>query len=171
MRHRKTILIIATLATVILVLTGMQETVLHRQVVAQPIAFDHARHIQEEMTCAQCHNGVDNSSYATLPTIQTCLLCHKEAKGTHPDEPKIRAYVEAGQEIPWIQVNRVAGHVYFSHGMHVKLGKLECSQCHGDMSAATRPVGESQIDHLTMSGCMNCHEEKGVNQECLTCHK
>ncbi|MEO6711289.1 MAG: cytochrome c3 family protein [Planctomycetota bacterium] len=139
--------------------------------IVQPIAFDHARHVQEELGCLDCHKTAETSPHASAPLIATCMLCHNEAKGEHPDEPKIRGFAERGEQIPWVQVNRLAGHVYFSHAMHVKLGKMECSECHGDMAAATLPVTRSQVDHLTMSQCMDCHREREASNDCLTCHK
>ncbi|HTL51054.1 MAG TPA: cytochrome c3 family protein [Planctomycetota bacterium] len=171
MTRRKSFLILIVFAATVLVLAGMEAVAARSTAIQQPIRFDHARHMKEDMKCNQCHTGVDNSPYATLPPIRTCLLCHKEAKGTDPEEAKIREYAKNGTPIPWVQVNRLVGHVYFSHGMHVKVGKLDCKECHGEMAQADQPVGRSQIGHLTMDRCMECHEEKHVNQECLTCHK
>ncbi len=139
--------------------------------VTQPIAFDHKRHVQEELVCADCHAGVEKGKHATFPSIRQCLLCHSEPQGTHPDEPKIRAYAEKKQEIPWIQVNRLPGHVHFSHVAHVGFAKMDCRECHGDMKEATEPVASSQIGHLDMDACVDCHKEKGVSADCLRCHK
>lgn len=139
--------------------------------VVQPIAFDHKRHLQEDIDCKGCHKQVEEGAHATLPSIKACLLCHQEAKGKHPDEPKVREYAKDGREIPWAQANRLVGHVYFSHAAHVKYAKLDCRDCHGDMKEATEAVTRSQVDHLTMSRCMACHEEKGVRNDCLVCHK
>lgn len=139
--------------------------------VVQPIAFDHARHAQEELACLQCHENAETSPHASLPRISACMLCHNEAKGEHPDEPRIREYAEKKEPIPWRQVNRLPGHVYFSHAMHVKLGKMDCAECHGDMAKLDKPPASSQIDHLTMSRCMECHAERGATNDCLACHK
>ncbi len=139
--------------------------------IVQPIAFNHARHVQEELGCLDCHKTADTSPHAGTPRIVTCMLCHAEAKGVHPDEAKIRAFAERGEQIPWVQVNRMPGHVYFSHAMHVKIGAMECSACHGDMAAATEPVAISQVENMTMSRCMSCHSERGASNDCLACHK
>jgi|RhiMethySRZTD1v2_1073278.scaffolds.fasta_scaffold1340629_2 hypothetical protein len=138
---------------------------------SQPIAFDHARHVAEEMACTDCHRRAANGPYATLPLVATCMLCHAEAKGSHPDEPKIREYAAAGREIPWVRVNRLPGHVYFSHEAHVTYAEMDCAACHGAMKQATAPVTEPQIGHLTMARCMQCHHEKGVRDDCSVCHK
>jgi hypothetical protein len=103
--------------------------------------------------------------------MATCRLCHEEAKGDSADEKKVREYLEKQEEIPWVQVNRMPGHVYFSHAMHVKIGKMECSACHGDMAHATEPVTVSQVEKLGMRTCMQCHTERGASNDCLACHK
>jgi menaquinone reductase, multiheme cytochrome c subunit len=138
--------------------------------VRQPIAFDHARHAKD-LTCLDCHKAAESTPYASLPKNATCRLCHEEAKGDSAEEKHVREYLEKNQEIPWIRVNRLPGHVYFSHAMHVKLGKLDCSECHGNMAQATEPVTASQIDRLTMRRCMECHAERGATNDCLACHK
>lgn len=140
-------------------------------IVAQPIAFDHARHAKENLACEDCHAEVSKGPYATFPSLQKCLLCHKEAQGTHPDEPKLRELAGKNEEVAWITVNRLPGHVYFSHAAHVRFAKLECAQCHGDMSQSTAPPARSQVEHLTMERCMECHTERGASNDCLACHK
>lgn len=139
--------------------------------IRQPIAFDHARHKDENLNCSDCHARAESTPYAGFPGIKQCLLCHKEPQGENPEEPRIREYADKGEEIPWIQVNRLPGHVYFSHAMHVKLGGMQCADCHGDMASQKEPIGASQIEHLTMSRCMQCHSERNASNDCLACHK
>jgi c(7)-type cytochrome triheme protein len=99
------------------------------------------------------------------------MLCHTDAQGRHPDEPKIREYAGRSEAIPWVQVNRVVGHVYFSHAAHVVYAKMECAECHGEMKDKTEPVTTPQVAHLDMTRCMACHEERGASNDCLRCHK
>lgn len=139
--------------------------------IVQPIAFDHARHGAEDLGCLDCHKTAETSPHASLPLIASCLLCHAEPKGESPEEAKVREYAERREEIPWVQVNRMPGHVYFSHAVHAKLAKMDCAECHGDMSSAKEPVTVSQVGHLTMRRCMECHFEKGASNDCLACHK
>ncbi|MBI2191664.1 MAG: cytochrome c3 family protein [Planctomycetes bacterium] len=139
--------------------------------VTQPIAFNHKKHLAEDISCKDCHQHVEEGVHATLPAVKACLLCHEEAKGSHPDEPKVRDYAKENREIPWIQVNRMVGHVYFSHSAHVKYAEMDCKECHGDMKEKEEAVTVSQVEHLTMGRCMACHEEKGVSNDCLGCHK
>jgi len=140
--------------------------------VQQPIAFDHAAHIKaEDMDCKDCHRFADKSPYATLPKLKDCADCHSEPQGKSPEEPKVREYLEAGKEIPWVIVNRLPGHVYFSHRAHVAFGEMKCWDCHRDMRKVSQPVSETDIGHLSMSKCMACHKEKKVEDACTTCHK
>lgn len=138
---------------------------------AQPLAFSHKRHTAEGLTCANCHKGAEKGSHATLPAGKFCLKCHAEANGTSPEEPKVREYTRGGKDIPWVQVNRLPGHVYFSHAAHVTYARMDCAECHGDMKERETPVTASQVGHLDMDRCMECHREKGVSNDCLRCHK
>ena len=97
--------------------------------------------------------------------------CHKRAKGEHPDEPKLREYAKRGEEIPFAQVNRYPGHVYFSHRVHVKLAGMECEECHGDVANLAEPVSQPIASSASMADCMDCHRERGASNECLACHK
>ena len=157
--------------------------------VRQPIEFNHAIHAAESISCDDCHSEADEGPYATFPALKQCLLCHKEeeeeaepADATAPADPaaagrrrelarKLREYSDAGEGIPWVTVNRVVGHVYFSHVAHVRFGEMKCEECHGDMATATRPPERSQVEHLTMRRCMDCHAERGASNDCLACHK
>lgn len=140
------------------------------RVAEQPIAFNHKRHIDEGLTCTDCHKSVEKGPRATIPTIKTCLKCHEDPQGTNPEEAKIREFAKRGEDIPWVQMNRLPGHVYFSHRVHVAYAKMDCAECHGKMADRTEPVTAPNID-LDMDKCMACHVSKGVSVDCLRCHK
>jgi hypothetical protein len=137
----------------------------------QPLAFDHARHAAENLACLDCHVRAQSSPYAGIVLLKACMLCHVEPQGDHPDEPKVREYAERGEAIPWVRVNRLPGHVYFSHEAHVRWGEMDCAECHGDVASLTQPPQGSQIDSLTMERCMSCHTERRASNDCLACHK
>ncbi|MBI2899634.1 MAG: hypothetical protein HYY17_05575 [Planctomycetes bacterium] len=164
--------------------------------------FSHKTHVDKDLACTQCHVGIDASTRVTgavrvtmatcmschaqkqvstecatcHPTTPkaplTCLHCHAVPRGNHPDEPKLREYAAKGQAIPWVQVNRLVGHVHFSHVAHVTFARMDCKECHGEMKDMTEPVTVPQIGRLDdMDFCMRCHEEKGVSNDCTRCHK
>lgn len=138
----------------------------------QPLAFNHKAHIEaEDMECLDCHLFADKGPHATLPRLKNCADCHSEPQGEHPDEAKVREYMEAAKEINWVTVNRLPGHVYFSHRPHVVNAKMQCWDCHGDLRKVSRAVTRPDIHHLTMAKCMECHWEKKAANECSTCHK
>jgi c(7)-type cytochrome triheme protein len=139
--------------------------------IVQPMDFSHATHVTaEEMRCKDCHDG-ESSVQAGMPPIKSCVDCHKKPAGDHPDEPKVREYRKAKTEIPWVQVNRNAGHVYFSHRVHVALAGLDCKDCHGDVAAWTVPPSHPQEDLHSMDACIDCHESEGASLDCAACHK
>jgi len=139
--------------------------------VQQPFGFNHKLHMEQDLTCTGCHLRAEEGAYATMPPIRACLLCHEEAQGEDPDEAKVREYAELGDYIPWVQVNELVGHVYFSHEAHVSWAAMDCTECHGDIAEAEEVLTESQVENLTMTACMDCHAERGASLDCNACHK
>lgn len=147
-------------------------TALRTSEVKQPIAFDHEAHIKaEDMDCLDCHRFADKGKYATIPRIKDCTDCHSQPQGKSPEEPKVRDYIDSGKEIPWVNVNRLPGHVYFSHQVHVNFGEMKCWDCHKDMRKESKPVTRPDIGYLTMSKCIACHKDRQVETDCSHCHK
>lgn len=139
---------------------------------AQPLVFNHKVHMDEDMACGECHLHAEDGVYATLPPTRVCMLCHEEAQGEDPEEPKVREFAEAEDAyIPFPIANELVGHVYFSHEAHVTWAAMDCDECHGDMAEATEPVTVNQVAVLTMETCMDCHEERGASLDCIACHK
>lgn len=61
--------------------------------------------------------------------------------------------------IEWTRIHMLPDHVYFNHEQHVKIGKIECQQCHGKVQEM--PV-LYQYAPLSMGWCINCHRETEV---------
>ena len=159
---------------------------------SQPIAFPHDIHTGVNgIDCKYCHNSVDKSKSAGLPTINVCMNCHKQINGVTPAQQLqiAKLYDAAGfdpanggsyngktKEIVWNKVHALPDHVYFPHSQHVNVGGIDCKQCHGDMTkqkevAKIQPVeelnkieGNVQLTRptLTMGWCIECHGEKEV---------
>ena len=67
----------------------------------QPIAFSHKLHvINNKMECQYCHSGVAKSSYATLPSVETCMGCHQHVKTESEEIKKLKDYYDRGEPIP-----------------------------------------------------------------------
>lgn len=138
----------------------------------QPIAFSHAIHVQgQELECRDCHEDAWTKPYAGFPSTRSCADCHREAEGDHPDEPKVREYAKRQEEIPWVQVNRNPGHVYFSHRAHVTFAEMSCESCHGDVASRDEPITIPTEELHSMDHCMDCHREREASLECMACHK
>ncbi len=139
--------------------------------IEQPIAFNHNLHVEEfEMECADCHLHALNGVRATIPNIEVCADCHDEAQSESAAEARLVAYIADGERVPWRQLYWVPEHVYFSHRRHTKLGGIECETCHGAMGDRVVPAARPLI-RVTMKRCIRCHQESGVSNDCLLCHR
>ena len=136
----------------------------------QPIQYNHSVHIESGLDCETCHTGSRTEVRATLPGIETCLMCHSDAMTESAEEEKLLAVAAAGEELVWTQITHVPRHVYFSHRRHVGLGQLECAECHGPMETLTEPP-RRPFRVLDMDACMDCHEQREVRNDCNDCHR
>lgn len=161
---------------------------------SQPIAFPHDIHAGKNgIDCKYCHNSVNKSKSASLPSVNVCMNCHKQIAGNTPEQQeKIKAIYDAAgwdgskytgktKEIVWNKVHVLPDHVYFNHSQHVEVGGVDCKQCHGDMTkmnetAKVQPVSElNKIEGnipltkatMTMGWCIECHGEKEVSAGAL----
>ena len=138
--------------------------------VDQPIAYNHEVHLKEVgMECSDCHKYFDELARAGIPTIAECADCHEEPNGESAAEARVVEHVQNNEPIPWVLVNSLPQHVYFSHARHVKLGRLECAKCHGSMEDLNEPMREPFVP-LSMDWCIDCHESRDVSNDCIRCH-
>ncbi len=158
----------------------------------QPIAYSHQLHAGDlGIECVYCHNSVEKSKTAGIPTTNVCMNCHKavsegsttgteeiakiyEAAGFNPDKMQ---YTGETKPIQWVKVHNLPDHVYFNHSQHVVVGGLDCKQCHGDMTKETtarvmtvadlNAVEDNEIKFtrpvLTMGWCIECHSLSEVD--------
>ncbi len=144
----------------------------------QPIKFSHKIHAGEnEIACQYCHNTVEKSRHAGIPSVNVCMNCHKGISKTANEgseaqiakiyyaagfNPKTAMYDMPQNPLKWIKVHNLPDHVYFNHKQHVVVGKQECATCHGDLKKMT--VAEQQAP-LTMKWCIECHRKTEVAME------
>ncbi len=136
----------------------------------QPIAYNHAKHIANGLSCVDCHTGVETQARATLPSIDICMGCHAAALTKSAEEEKIRTLAAAHREADWIRLTRVPAHVYFSHRRHVAIAKMACATCHGAMEKLTSPPSKP-FRVFTMDTCLECHQRNGGGTDCNDCHR
>ena len=137
---------------------------------AQPIAFNHAKHVSSGIACADCHAGVQSSAHATLPDLDTCMTCHSEAVGSSAEEAKLRRIAAEGGSLRWSQLLRLPPDIYFSHRRHVQIARLDCAPCHGRVGEATAPPNRA-FWTAKMDQCLDCHRRSGAGIGCNDCHR
>lgn len=141
----------------------------------QPIKFSHKIHAGDNaIACQYCHNSVEKSRHAGIPTVNICMNCHKGIQeGPITGKKEIaKIYAAAGfnakegtydvskqNPIKWVKVHNLPDHVYFNHSQHVVVGKLQCTQCHGNVKEMKTV---EQKNPLTMKWCIECHRKTEV---------
>ena len=131
----------------------------------QPIKFSHKIHSTDnKIECRYCHSGVENSKSAIIPSVNTCMNCHlmvREGRNSGKFEiNKIYKAIDNKKPIEWIRIHKLPDHVFFSHAQHVKVGKRECNECHGDIE--NMDIVKQEHD-LSMGWCLDCHEKTIVD--------
>jgi hypothetical protein len=162
----------------------------------QPIRYSHKLHAgKRQIACTYCHQFADRAEAAGIPSMDTCLGCHRNLKSTDlPEweqaeiakfisgEPPAAALKNPDNPPRWSRVYDLPDHIHFPHKVHVwalatrhgKIPEAACSTCHGDV-ASMDESGPRQAgpwgDIMRMGSCMSCHERSGAGNDCWTCHK
>lgn len=153
----------------------------------QPIHYSHRIHAGEnDIDCKYCHAGARKSQVAGVPSLSTCMNCHKGisevSEETATDEyskeyydneiaklydavgwdPETHQYTGETKPVKWVRVHNLPDFAYFNHSQHVEVGQLDCQKCHGK-------VEEMEIleqkEKLTMGWCVECHRDTDVKME------
>ncbi len=126
----------------------------------QPIPFSHKLHAGlNKIDCKYCHTGVERSKNANIPSPNICMGCHNQIRNTSPNIQKIYEAVEKNQPIQWVRVHNLPDLAYFNHQQHVKVGGLDCEECHGDVKNM-EIIQQHSV--LTMGWCIACHRKKQI---------
>ncbi len=128
-------------------------TDVHRAI-EQPVPFSHRHHVaQLGIDCRYCHDSVETSAYAGMPSTHTCMTCHSQIWTQAPVLSPVRDSLAESKPMRWQRVHNLPDFVYFNHSIHVSKG-IGCSTCHGN-------VGEMPItwkdQTLYMQWCISCH--------------
>ncbi|MEW6203572.1 MAG: cytochrome c3 family protein [bacterium] len=139
--------------------------------IEQPIKYNHKKHVKDlGLECNTCHTKYENHTMAGKPTAEICGQCHAVQLTEKPEEKKLVEYIEKGREIKWRRIYKLQENVYFSHRMHAVIGKIECSECHGNISELESPPSGPLVKQ-TMKWCTACHDKNNVRNDCFTCHR
>lgn len=130
------------------------------------LAFDHARHAEAGIGCADCHGAPDARPDGTmaLPELTFCNECHEDE-----EDEGTRAFLTGLAARPadarWVLFSPRA-EVVFSHRDH---GATDCATCHGDVAAST---ATDVSVAPTMASCVACHtEQPTAGTDCAACHR
>ncbi len=133
----------------------------------QPIKFPHTVHAGTyKIPCQYCHSGVSKSQFAGIPSVGTCMGCHRIAGRDLSEVKKVTEYYQKGESIPWTRVHDLPDFVHFAHYPHIQNG-VQCAECHGDVPQMQTV---RQVAPLTMGWCITCHQQRKAPTDCLTCH-
>jgi formate-dependent nitrite reductase cytochrome c552 subunit len=122
----------------------------------QPISFNHSLHVEQlGLDCRYCHDDVEKSPFANVPTTQTCMNCHNQVKKDSAKLAPLRESWETGKPVEWVQVHELPDYVFFNHAVHVNRG-VSCVSCHGKVNEMEVVRDEKP---LSMAWCLDCHRE------------
>ncbi len=154
----------------------------------QPFQFNHALHnLVVDNGCESCHYFREDGTYAGVPKLADCIMCHEDVVSEYPEEEVfVYEYVHKNKEVPWLVYSRQPDCVYFPHAAHVKKAEMDCVTCHGNIGTSTRLktyeynritgysrdiYGKNMLglktntwDRMKMDDCAECHIREGVKQ-------
>jgi len=120
----------------------------------QPVPFSHDHHTAGlGIACRYCHTTVATSSFAGMPTTETCMGCHSLIWRNSPLLEPVRASWRNGAPLVWTRVYDLPDYVYFNHSIHVAKG-ISCENCHGRVD---RMPLMRKVVSLHMEWCLDCH--------------
>jgi len=121
----------------------------------QQVPFSHQHHVSGlGIDCRYCHNAVEKSSFAGVPSTETCMSCHSQVWTDAPMLAPVRQSLTSRQPLRWLRVNQLPDFVFFNHSIHVQKG-IGCSTCHGRVDLMPLTWKEHS---LLMRWCLDCHE-------------
>lgn len=124
--------------------------------VDQPVPFSHKHHVTGMgIDCRYCHTSVEESAFAGIPPVETCMTCHSMVWTEAPLLEPVRAAFRDDVPLQWNRVHDLPDFVYFRHDIHVTKG-IGCSTCHG---AVDQMPLMWKAQTLNMEWCLGCHRD------------
>ena len=120
----------------------------------QPVQFSHKHHAGDDgIDCRYCHQTVETTASAGMPSTQTCMNCHSQIWNDSLYLEPVRASFRDNKPIEWERVHDLPEFTYFNHSIHVAKG-VGCSTCHGQIDNMPAVFQENT---LQMEWCIACH--------------
>jgi hypothetical protein len=122
--------------------------------VLQPVQFSHKHHVAGlGIGCRYCHTSVEFSSFAGVPTTQTCMNCHSQIWTQAPALQPVRDSWANNVPIQWNRVYNLPQFTYFNHSPHIQKG-IGCESCHGRVDQMDQLY---KATSMQMEWCLDCH--------------
>ena len=122
----------------------------------QPVPFSHQHHFSGlGVDCRYCHESVEESAFAGIPPVHTCMTCHSQIWHDSPMLEPVRRSYTSGMPLEWVRVDNLPQFVFFNHSIHVKHG-VGCSTCHGRVDRMPITWKAHSFD---MRWCLKCHRD------------
>ena len=120
----------------------------------QPVQFSHKHHVGDDgIDCRYCHQTVETTASAGMPSTQTCMNCHSQIWADSPYLEPVKASFRDNKPIEWERVHDLPEFAYFDHSIHIAKG-VGCSTCHGQIDNMPAVYQENT---LQMEWCLECH--------------
>ena len=150
----------------------------------QPVRFSHVKHGDDAtLKCEDCHTFRADGSFSGIPSLAKCMGCHEAPVGSSKAEADFIKLAEKlkkeNKNIPWLIYSKQPNNVFFSHAAHIKMAKLNCTQCHTSVGGKTEKNPTYRVkwisgyapEVMSMKTCETCHQKKGKSNACFVCHK
>lgn len=148
------VLLLSTFVGLIMILARSPYVTQQDVAVEQSVPFSHRHHVGDiGLDCRYCHQTVETSPRAGVPSTQVCMNCHRDLWNQAPMLAPVRDSFRTEQPLVWNRVHDLADYVYFNHSIHIHKG-IGCYSCHGDVSEM--PLTR-RAQPLTMQWCLDCH--------------
>ena len=122
----------------------------------QPVPFSHKHHVTGMgIDCRYCHTSVEESAFAGIPPVETCMTCHSLVWTEAPLLEPVRTAWRDEVPLQWTRIHDLPDFVYFRHDIHVAKG-VGCTSCHGPVDQMPLLYKENT---LNMEWCLECHRE------------
>lgn len=122
--------------------------------IEQPVPFSHKHHVYGlGLDCRFCHTSVEKSSFAGVPSTETCMTCHSQVWKNAKLLAPVRDSFANDERLNWSRVNSTPDFVFFNHSIHIDKG-VGCVTCHGQLDQMPL-TWESHA--LYMKWCIDCH--------------
>jgi len=124
--------------------------------IEQPVPFSHQHHVGGlGIDCRYCHNSVEQSAFAGIPSTETCMTCHSQIWRESAMLAPVRESYATGTPIRWARVHSVPDYAYFQHDIHINKG-VGCESCHGRVDHMPMTW---KVNTLHMDWCLSCHRD------------